>query len=77
MGRVGRGPHRFLTVWAAHVFGPHGQKSVWVTAHTVPAPMMVNSIIGKGKKGEWKRGGGEERGRRNNPLTAIPGSAPD
>jgi len=22
--RVGRGPHRFLTVWAAHVFGPHG-----------------------------------------------------
>ena len=24
VGRVGRGPHRFLAVWAAHVFGPHG-----------------------------------------------------
>ena len=24
MGCVGRGPHRFLTVWAAHIFGPHG-----------------------------------------------------
>jgi len=21
--------------------GPHGQKSVWATAHTVPAPMLV------------------------------------
>ena len=24
VGRVDHGPHRFLTVWAAHAFGPHG-----------------------------------------------------
>jgi len=27
------------SVWAKYMGGPHGQKSVWATAHTVPAPM--------------------------------------
>jgi len=29
------------SVWAKYMGGPHGQKSVWATAHTVPAPMPV------------------------------------
>ena len=24
--------------------GPHGQKSVWATAHTVPAPMVLRKL---------------------------------
>jgi len=40
------------SVWAKYMGGPHGQKSVWATAHTahtVPAPMPRNrpSLIGK------------------------------
>jgi len=32
------------SVWAKYMGGPHGQKSVWATAHTahtVPAPMYT------------------------------------
>jgi len=31
------------SVWAKYMGGPHGQKSVWATAHTVPAPMPATS----------------------------------
>jgi len=32
------------SVWAKYMGGPHGQKSVWAMAHTVPVPMLISAL---------------------------------